>query len=51
MNAHGCMGGLFFFLKYGIGWVNSFLQQKAGKPQFQNLSGIIKSEKSQKGWE
>ncbi len=32
MNAHGCMGGLFSFLKYDIGWVCSFVQQKAGKP-------------------
>jgi hypothetical protein len=34
MNAHDCVGegGLFSFLKYGIGRVSSFLQQKASKP-------------------
>jgi hypothetical protein len=26
------VGGLFSFLKYDIGWVSSFLQQKVGKP-------------------
>jgi len=25
-------GGLFSFLKYDIGWVSSFFQQKFGKP-------------------
>jgi hypothetical protein len=32
MNAHNCVRGLFSFLKYGISWVSSFLQQKTGKP-------------------
>jgi hypothetical protein len=32
MNAHSWVGGLFFFLKYDITWVSSFLQQKVGKP-------------------
>jgi hypothetical protein len=28
MNAHSCVGRLFSFLKYNIGWVSYFLQQK-----------------------
>jgi hypothetical protein len=34
MNAHSCVGGggLFSFLKYGIGWDSYFLQQKVSKP-------------------
>jgi hypothetical protein len=39
MNAHKVWGGLFSVLKYGIGWVSSFLPQKVSKPWFQNLSG------------
>jgi hypothetical protein len=32
MNAHRVWGGLFCVLKYDIGWVNSFVQQKVSKP-------------------
>ncbi len=53
MNVFGEWKGCFLFstaLLVNEGWVNSFLQQKAGNHSFRKLCCVIRGEKSLKYW-